>query len=80
MQLRGLENPWRATSKSDINSIFYEKWSSYKDNNSLKDFPWGNIYGDKSECTKIIEFLGRNINPYKTWEIRMKRETERYTI
>jgi hypothetical protein len=35
------------------------------------------IYGYKSECTKISEFLGRNKDPYKTREIRMKREIER---
>ena len=35
------------------------------------------IYGYKSECTKISEFLERNKDPYKTREIRMERETER---
>ena len=31
------------------------------------------IYGYKSVCTKISEFLGRNKDPYNTREIRMKR-------
>ena len=38
------------------------------------------IYGYKSKCTKISEFLGKNKDPYKTWEIRMKRGAEKTKV
>jgi hypothetical protein len=76
MHLWDFENPWRATLKSHTNIIFKRNDLPINITTPWRIFLEG-IFGYKSECTKISEFLGRNKDPYMAWEIRMKRETER---
>jgi hypothetical protein len=80
MQLRGPENPW----EQHLNLIpivsFMRSGLPIKITTPWRIFLEGIYMVISLNAPKIIEFLGRNIDPYKTWEIRMKRETERYTI
>ena len=76
MQLWDSENPWRATLKPHTNIVFKRNDLPINITTPWRIFFEG-IYGYKSKCTKISEFLDRNKDPYKAREIRMKRETER---